>query len=166
MTCFRSAAHVTFAAISFIIVAGSANAVVVTTSVHGTLECRKSSGLVTGLGAKGVVSNNSTVSTVSVVCPVDRSYFNTTPLISVSVSDNAAGGAISCRAVAVNAFGATESAGATVSSSGGNQWLVLSQPSTNFADGTYQVRCAIPKRATTEAASSLNSIWVMEENGQ
>jgi hypothetical protein len=165
MTCLRTGALAIFSALGLAATANMALAVVVTTNVHGTLECRKTSGLSTSLSSRGMLRNNSTVSSVAIICPVDRDYFNTAPNIWVAVSDNAAAGVITCRAASVNAFGTTESVGAAVTSTGGNQWLVLSQPSANFDTGSYQVRCTIPKRATTESASSINSIWVMEENG-
>lgn len=161
----RLTALAAFAGLGLVTLPGMARAVIVTTNIHGTLECRTTSGSTTSINSKGVLQNRSSIAHVSVVCPIDRKYVGRTPEIQIALTDNSSMGAIACRAVVVSRRATVEALGAVGSSTAGSQWLTLAKPGSNYSTGSYQVRCTIPKRGSGDAPSTIGTILVREENG-
>ena len=91
--------------------------------------------------------------------------------IQVSVVDNSSvllgNGDVSCNARAFNRFGTQSSIGATVKTTGTNSAgtvLTLPIPALTFVDGSYVVKCILPRRGAGDANSGVASIRYVESD--
>lgn len=129
--------------------------------------CYEVGGTRTRLDEFGRIHNANLTNAALVACPLVRDVPTLRATrIEVSVVDNNvnSGEDITCRASTVNRFGTTSSGGGPVSTSGASsagQILNLPIPALTHTDGSFIVRCTIPRKSAT-VPSHIASIKLTE----
>jgi hypothetical protein len=136
------------------------------TRVIPASECVLTLGNDAKISPKGNLYNSSTTASYSVNCPVQYEFhtFGEPTSFLVALTDKSSVADFSCYVAVLAVDGVSEFKGPAVSTSG--KWtaggsLILAAP--GISGGSWQVRCSIPKRGSTDSSSILSAILMYQE---